>query len=99
MAAVGRAENCAIAGGFGSATGVLATLSAPRPSGRLQNASGTVASPWSLWESYYDAGPGTVIGKLKFNYDTYGAFGAGWVLNALLWNTTYQLLDGTWLRR
>ena len=88
-------QSYAVAGGFDSSVGVLATLTASfdQPT---QTAPSTVALPWSLWESYYDAGPGTVIGKLKFNYRTYGGFGAGWMLNALLWNTTWQKLDGSW---
>jgi hypothetical protein len=85
----------AITGGFDPAVGVLATLSATA-SQPVQDAAATVASPWSLWESIYDGGSGTVIGKIKFNYRTYGAFGPGWVLNVLLWNTTWQRHDGSW---
>ena len=58
-------QSYAVAGGFDPATGVLATLSASfdQPT---QTAPSTAAAPWSLWESVYDSGSGTVIGKVKF---------------------------------
>ena len=37
-----------------------------------------------------------MIGKVRYQYRTYGAFGPGWTLNVLLWNTTWQRVDGSW---